>query len=107
MKDKILQIIKDAQGYRFTSKELAGMLNITHTESSRFLLILCNSFEIKFERKGNYKVFYVPSESENNAVTQRKIPKEFKPMVGYAASLSLRLDDGRKDFHLITLDERA
>ena len=103
MKTEILRILKESPGRKFKSKEIAKILWISVTESSRHLLSLCNSYQIHFSRDGNFKVFYIPLPTKKENTTQSRVVPEFKPMKGYTAKMSERLE--RKDFHLITLDE--
>ena len=103
MKTEIMRIIQESPNHKFKSKEIAKILKISVTDSSKYLLQLCSTFQIHHGRDGNFKVFYMPVVENKSGATQSRIAPEFKPMVGYSARMSERLD--RKDFHLITLDE--
>ena len=103
MKTEIMRIIQESPNHKFKSKEIASILKISVTDSSKYLFQLCNIFRISSGQENGVKVFYMPVVENKSGATQSRIAPEFKPMVGYSARMSERLD--RKDFHLITLDE--
>ena len=103
MKNKIMNIIQESPNLKFKSKDIAKILNISITESSKYLVMLCNSCEIESAQEKKFKVFYIPVPKEKTSTTQSRVVPEFKQMTGYTARMSERLE--RKDFHLITLDK--
>ena len=103
MKTEIMNIIKELPNHKFKSKDIANILNISVTESSKYLVMLCNSCDLESAQEKKFKVFYIPIPKEKKSTTQSRVVPVFKPMKGYTARMSERLE--RKDFHLITIDE--
>ena len=102
MKNEILKLIEESPGQKFKLSEIVEILGSTASVCSLKLKSLIKNGYIKQQTIAHgCKVYFIDSDATKSELTKARVPPTFKPMKGYGASLSSRLDDDRKEFHPI------